>query len=192
MSYIKKPKTKQIIPYYPKEEYRLDITELPKELIPSGGERYLLTIIDTFSKYATNYIQNLKKATLILGNLKNSIDINEAPKRIHTDNGGEFINKHMKNYLNSKGIQEVHGRPFNPRSQGVVEAYNCTIKTMLKKSIMMIQKKFDLNSILPNAVSAYIEKIRTSKLYAPKLLINCTEDNIIKKAKKILKNHKNI
>ena len=68
MQYIKKPKTKQIIPYYPKEEYRLDITELPKELIPSGGERYLLTIIDTFSKYATNYIQNLKKATLILGN----------------------------------------------------------------------------------------------------------------------------
>ena len=52
---------------------------------------------------------------------------------------------------------------------------------------MMIQKKFDLNSILPNAVSAYIEKIRTSKLYAPKLLINCTEDNIIKKAKKNIK-----
>ena len=141
MSYIKKPKTKQIIPYYPKEEYRLDITELPKELIPSGGERYLLTIIDTFSKYATNYIQNLKKATLILGNLKNSIDINEAPKRIHTDNGCEFINKHMKNYLNSKGIQEVHDRQFNPRSQGVVEAYNCTIKNMLKKKYYDDPKK---------------------------------------------------
>ena len=141
MQYIKKPKTKQIIPYYPKEEYRLVITELPKELIPSGGERYLLTIIDTFSKYATNYIQNLKKATLILGNLKNSIDINETPKRIHTDNGGEFINKHMKNYLNSKGIQEVHGRPFNSRSQGVVEAYNCTIKTMLKKKYYDDPKK---------------------------------------------------
>ena len=47
----------------------------------------------------------------------------------------------MKNYLNSKGIQEVHGRPFNPRSQGVVEAYNCTIKTMLKKKYYDDPKK---------------------------------------------------
>ena len=100
----KKPEIKQIVPDFPKEEYQLDITELPKELITSKGERYLLSIIDTFSKFADNYIQNSKNSKLVLGNLKNFINKYDAQKRIHTDNGGEFVNKYMKEFLESKGI----------------------------------------------------------------------------------------
>ena len=89
----------------------------------------------------------------------------------------------MKEFLESKGIQEIHGKPYNPRSQGVVEAYNGTIKNMLLKKYYENPKHFDLYIYLPDEVSTYYVKKHRTYLYAPNYLFNSNVVSLIKKAR---------
>ena len=49
----------------------MDITEVPEKLREGDDTKYLLTIIDTFSKYAYAYILKNKKSETVLANFKN-------------------------------------------------------------------------------------------------------------------------
>ena len=49
-------------------------------------------------------------------------------KKLHSDNGGEFRNKILKNLCQTHKIQFVHGAPRNPSTQGQVERNYSTIK----------------------------------------------------------------
>ena len=48
---FKKPCALQIIPKGPKDVFQLDITDILTIIQTDGNEKYLLSIIDTFSKY---------------------------------------------------------------------------------------------------------------------------------------------
>jgi len=56
-----KPNIVHIIPKGPKYEYQIDLTEAPKKLSKSDNKIYILSIVDTFSKYGGCYILNTKK-----------------------------------------------------------------------------------------------------------------------------------
>ena len=56
------------------------------------------------------------------------IDILFKTKNLHIDNGEEFRNKVMKNYLKENNIDHIIEGPYNSQHQGVVEAFNKTIK----------------------------------------------------------------
>ena len=45
-------------------------------------------------------------------------------KRFRTDNGGEYINKTLKDYFKSKGIIHNITAPYSPQSNGIAERYN--------------------------------------------------------------------
>ena len=53
------------------------------------------------------------------------------PKILHTDNGGEFKNKVMKNYLKENNIEHITRGLYNPQHQGAVESFNKTIKIFI-------------------------------------------------------------
>ena len=53
---LKREPVKQIITYYPKERYALDLSELPVEFKKNNKYVYLFSIIDHFSKYGMTYI----------------------------------------------------------------------------------------------------------------------------------------
>ena len=46
---------------------------------------------------------------------------------IYKDNGEEFRNEMMENYLKENNIDDITGGPYNPQHQGAVEAFNKTI-----------------------------------------------------------------
>ena len=52
------------------------------------------------------------------------------PKKLRSDNGGEFKNKNMENVCQTHKIKFVHSAPGNPSAQGQVERNN-TQKTLL-------------------------------------------------------------
>ena len=51
-------------------EYQLDLTEISNKLSKSDNRIYILSIIDTFSKFGGCYILNNKKGEIVLGSLK--------------------------------------------------------------------------------------------------------------------------
>lgn len=62
---IKREPSKQILTYYPRQRYVMDLSELPYELNKSKTI-YLFCIIDHFSKYGMAFIIENKEANTIL------------------------------------------------------------------------------------------------------------------------------
>ena len=102
----------QIIPGGPRDIYQMDLTNIPDKLKKDKEYRYLLTIIDTFSKYAYAYLLNNKKSENILVHLKDFINIHGKCAKLHTDNGKEFVNTLISDYCQKKDIILIHGRPL--------------------------------------------------------------------------------
>jgi hypothetical protein len=42
-------------------------------------------------------------------------------KRFYTDNGGEYVNDFMKEYVDRKGIEHTSTSPYQPQSNGIAE-----------------------------------------------------------------------
>ena len=53
--------------------------------------------------------------------IKEFISYYGNPEEFGCDNGKEFSNKILKEYMESKNIKLIHGRPYNPKSQSSVE-----------------------------------------------------------------------
>ena len=69
-----------------------------------------------------------KKTETILSAFKQWLTSYLKPKILHLDNGGEFRNKVIENYLKENNIDHITGGPYNPQHQGAVEAFNKTIQ----------------------------------------------------------------
>ena len=117
------------------------------------GHRYILTIIDTFSRRAEAFAIRDKSAETVLNFLKVVTNMWGFPKKLLSDNGLEFKNCLMGNYCESKGIELKHGSPYNPETQGSIERLNQTITRKLKK--MTNFGEIDWAVVLPKAVIAY-------------------------------------
>ena len=117
----------QIITNYPKQRFAIDLTVLPEEFIDVGsnkGLKYLFNIIDHFSKFGISYLIRDKKALTVLKKLKLALNCYGYPEEIGSDNGSEFKNSIIENFLKEQNIKFIHGNPYNPHSQGVVERFH--------------------------------------------------------------------
>ena len=54
-----------------------------------------------------------------------------VPKILQSDNGGEFKNSILDQYLSKINVRHIFGSPYHPQLQGSVEAYNKTIQDFL-------------------------------------------------------------
>jgi hypothetical protein len=99
---------------------------------PDGEFRWILVYQDHFTKRVST--KAIKR--------KSGLDVSEAlidifaetgiPRLLHTDNGREFKNKHVRSLKEMfPGMDFVHGRPRHSQSQGSVERANQDIEKML-------------------------------------------------------------
>ena len=77
--------SKQIITYYPKQRYVMDLTEIPIELKYNNDYLYLFNIIDHFSKFGMTYLIENKEAQTIIKNLKYAFECNGFPEELVSD-----------------------------------------------------------------------------------------------------------
>ena len=69
------------------------------------GNKYLLCVIDLFSKYAWVIPIKDKKRTSILNAFKNIISGKRKPNKIWFDQGSEFYDKSFKDFLKINNIE---------------------------------------------------------------------------------------
>ena len=84
------------------------MTDIPYKFQTDENAKYLLSIIDTFTKFAHNYIMNNKMDDTVIGHLKDFIIKNGRPNSIDTDNGKEFCNKLIEEYCRENNINITH------------------------------------------------------------------------------------
>lgn len=102
------------------------------------GWYYLSTVLDDYSRYIVHWelCENMKvddvKRTVDRAIIKAKIVSKQRP-RLLSDNGSCYIAAELKDYLKQNhDINQVHGRPMHPQTQGKIERYHRTMKNVVK------------------------------------------------------------
>ena len=109
-----------------------DLVEMQKFSKWNKGVKYLLMVIDVFSKYG--WIKPLRdKKTESVSKAFDEIFKNSKrkPKMLWSDKGSEFISKHFKEFLKRAGIKLYHTE--NEEKSSIVERWNKTMKNRMWK-----------------------------------------------------------
>ena len=115
------------------------------------GYKYLLTVLDVFSKYAWVVPIKDKKGETITKAFKVIVG-KRKPVYLWTDKGTEFYNSDFKEYLKENGITLYSTQ--NVEKSSVIERFNRTLKSKMFKQFT-IQNSTVFTDILPRIVEAY-------------------------------------
>jgi transposase InsO family protein len=98
----------------------------------NGGTKYILVVIDCYSKRM--WVRPLKSKTgRATADAFASIFEEEHPEYLQSDNGPEFVNPEMKALLEEYNIKQIVSGSYNPRANGQVERANQTLKRAIQK-----------------------------------------------------------
>ena len=169
--YSKPPKknyiTNKTDVYYIDDIWSLDILDLKDYGSENNkGYRYILVIIDNFSKYGCTVPLKNKNAITIKDSFENIlISSKRKPNLIETDRGKEFYNNIFQDFLNKNNIK-LYSRNT---SLGAVfaERFNRTIRDLLKK-IVFEQGDAKWIDVLPTITNQYNNRIHSSTKLSPK------------------------
>jgi hypothetical protein len=91
------------------------------------GNKYLLTIIDEFSRFPFAFACSNISASTVINCFYQLFAIFGLPSFIHSDRGTAFMSSELKSFLNDKGIATSRTTPYNPAGNGQVERLNSTL-----------------------------------------------------------------
>ena len=110
--------------------YQIDLVDMSKYSRENKGFKFLITMIDSFSKYAWVIPIKSKEGVNVYKGLK-AILLVKRPQKIQMDRGSEFYNKRFLNMLTVFGIKW-----YSTNSEikaGIVERFNRTLKTRMER-----------------------------------------------------------
>ena len=99
----------------------------------------MLHIVDHWSKFNFAFPLAKKKANHVVKALHNYVfPVFGLPAIIHSDNGKEFVNKHIEDVVSTwpGHVQLISGRPRHPQSQGLVEQAHYTLERMISAKVV--------------------------------------------------------
>ena len=116
------------------------------------GYRYLLMVIDVFSKYGWIVPLKDKKGESVTEAFKTIFKEGRKPQYLWVDKGKEFYNKNLKDLLEKNGIHMYSTE--NEEKSSVVERWNKTIKSKMWKQFT-VQGNTQYLDMLPKLVKQY-------------------------------------
>ena len=144
----------------PWERLNLDF----KGPLPSSTRnKYLLTVIDEFSRFAFAFPCSDISASTVINCLNQLFTIFGIPSYTHSDRGAQFMSNELKQFLHGKGVVTSRTTAYNPRGNGQCERYN----GIIWKTVLLALKNKDLptsqwETVLPDALHAVRSLLCTS------------------------------
>ncbi|XP_072896249.1 protein NYNRIN-like [Hemitrygon akajei] len=121
-------------PTGPWQEICMDFTDMGARLRTPKNHRYLLVIVDRFSRWVEAFPTRAEDGETVVNVLTQElIPRYGVPTKICTDNGTHFKNEHLARVEGVLGITHRFGSVYHPESQGLVERANRTIKDKIAK-----------------------------------------------------------
>jgi putative transposase len=168
---------------FPNEMWQTDFTYFK---IKGWGWYFLSTILDDYSRYIVHHeLCSTMKAEDVRRSVEKAMERaqigkKDAPKLL-SDNGACYIAKDLGEYLSSqKGIQHIRGKPMHPQTQGKIERYHRSIK-----SIVLLDNYYCPEQ-LACAIDQYVDYYNTKRYHES--LDNLTpEDVYLGRGEQILK-----
>lgn len=137
---------------------RLQVDILGPLPTSSSGNKYLLVVVDCFTKWPEAMPLKDKKANTVARSLVDQVfSRHGVPLELHTDQGRNFESKLFQEMAVLLGIKKTRTTPLHPQSDGQVERQHRTILDYLAKFICENQKDWD------RWIPLYLLAFRSSK-----------------------------
>lgn len=162
-----------------------DLVEMQVYKKENKGYRYLLNVIDTFSKFAWGIPLKSKTAEDVTAAMKSILIQGRQPKLFQTDDGTEFFNRKFKALLDSYNIK--HYSTFSVMKSSIVERFNRSLKAEMWK-MFSLQGSYKWINSIDSLINNYNHRKHRTIGTAP---INVNNKKIEKKLlKKVFNNIK--
>ncbi|KAJ9557513.1 hypothetical protein OSB04_012127 [Centaurea solstitialis] len=113
----------------------------PMKTVSLAGRKYVLVIVDDYSRYTwTRFLKTKDETSNLIINFIKAVQVQlKLPvQTVRSDNGTEFKNQVLKGFYNSLGITQTFSAARTPEQNGVVERRNRTLveaaRSMLAQS----------------------------------------------------------
>ena len=163
-----KGKSKIIIENGPHYRYIADLWTIPKEISLEIDYKYILDIVDHFSKWYYGYLLKSKNADEVLIHIENFCELFGYPKILQTDNGGEFKNKKLENFCEKNNIKLIHSSPYHPQTNGCVEVTHKEIQKYICFEFLKDKENFNIQTALYNIIKIHNNKIHSTTRRIPR------------------------
>lgn len=175
----KKYKRRRVIIKGLTDLFQADLVEMIPYSKANGNFKYILTVINAFSKYG--WAVPLKNKTgkevtrameTILSEKRKNI-----PKNLQTDNGKEFYNEDFKKLMSRYHIN--HYSSFSNLKSSIVERFNRTIKEKMWKEFSM-QGNYRWLELLPKLILDYNNQVHRTIGMKPSEVNNRNASTLLK------------
>ncbi len=113
------------------EQWQADLVEMQHFSRENRGHRYILCVIDIFSRFAYTRPLLNKTGPEVAVALTSIFEI-EKPKRLQTDQGLEFYNQHVRQVMNMFDIELFS--VFSEKKAAIVERFQRTLKEKMYRA----------------------------------------------------------
>lgn len=132
-----------------------------------GGKLRMLNVMDEYTReclciYVARRI-NAKKVREVLSDL---IDVHGAPDHIRSDNGSEFIEGKLREWLKENQIKTIYIDPGSPWQNGYIESFNARLReeclnreqlwTLTEARVVLEDWRWKYNHVRPHRSMGYI------------------------------------
>ena len=140
------------------EMWQTDFTQFK---VMGWGWYYLCTVLDDFSRYIIAWrLAPTMAATDVQDTLLIALDTTgveqvqvEHRPRLLSDNGPAFIAEALADFLRPLEIDQIHGRAHHPQTQGKIERYHRSMKSLVKLNTFFFP--WDLEQAIADFVAYY-------------------------------------
>jgi hypothetical protein len=138
--------------------------------ITRAGNKYVLVMIDCFSKWAEAVaLPNQEAATITKAFVENFVCRFGTPLQIHSDQGRNFESTIFQEMCKILQIDKTRTTSYHPQSNGNVERLNRTLGNMLAIYCHKNQHEWDL--FLPQVLMAYRASVQSSTGQTPNAMM---------------------
>ena len=181
---IKKFTKRKVYSSFKDNIWGVDLADMQLLSRQNKGIRYLLCVIDLFSKYAFVVpLKDKKGASVVKGFEKIVSKSGRQPNKIWVDQGSEFYNKTFKNWLKDEE-REMYST-YNEGKSVVAERFIRTLKNKLYKHMTAIGQNVYWN-VFDDVVAKYNNTINKSIGMKPKDVKSDKMKNQMKKAQDLV------
>ncbi len=160
------------------ETWQADLVEMQPYSRENKGFRYLLIVIDIFSKYAWGVPVKSKSGPDVTEAMKSILKQGRVPKNLHVDQGKEFYNKNFEGLMKKYKVNMYS--TYSNLKASIVERLNRTLKSKMWLQFSM-QGNYKWLDLLPKLIETYNNtKHRTIKM-KPKDVNTGNEKEVLKR-----------
>lgn len=152
--------------------WQADLVEMGNYSKYNKNYRYLLTVIDTFSKFAWTVPLKTKTAPETTQAMEDIFQLGRVPKNLQTDDGKEFFNKYFGKLMIKYKVN--HYSTYSRMKASIIERFNRTLKGMMWKEFSF-NGSYNWLNIYKDLTNSYNRKVhRTIKM--PPIKVNSTNE----------------